>query len=84
MEILRLLYSRRCPLANSTQPNCQFNYKAIYSQSPLQNSAELIVLTVVVITSRHGPNGKLRSSIVACICVARERVYRAVAYKRVA
>jgi hypothetical protein len=38
MEIQQLLYSRRhCP-ANIPQLNCQLNYSAISSQSPLQNS----------------------------------------------
>jgi hypothetical protein len=37
MEILQLLWSWRCPLANIPQLNCQVNYSAVSSQPPLQN-----------------------------------------------
>jgi hypothetical protein len=38
MEILQLLCSRRCPLDNTPQLNCQLSYSTISSQPPLQNS----------------------------------------------
>jgi hypothetical protein len=40
------------------------------SQPPVQNSATLIAPTVLVITSRHGPHRKHRSSVVAFVSVA--------------
>jgi hypothetical protein len=70
MKILQLLWSRRSPLVNIPQLNCQFNYRAKSSKLPLQNSTELIALTVLVITSRHGPRRKRRYSIIACVFVA--------------
>jgi hypothetical protein len=70
MEILQLLCSRcYCP-ANIPLLNCQFNYSAISSQAPLQNSTELIALTALVITSRHGPHRKHRYSTVAFVFIA--------------
>jgi hypothetical protein len=48
MEILQLLRSRRCPLANNPQLNCQLNYSAISSQPPLQNSTDYIIVKVKV------------------------------------
>jgi hypothetical protein len=41
MNILQLLLSRRCLLVNIPQLNCQVNYIAISSQSPMQESTEL-------------------------------------------
>jgi hypothetical protein len=71
MEILQHLWSRRCPLVNTPQLNCQLNYSATSSASLAElNSTQLIALTVLVITSRHGPHRKHRSFIVACVLVA--------------
>jgi hypothetical protein len=69
MEILQLLCSRRCPLANIPQMNRQLNYRVISSQPLLQNSTQLIAPTDLVINSRHGPHRK-HCSIVACVFVA--------------
>jgi hypothetical protein len=83
MEILQLLWSRRCLLANTPQLNCQISYSAISSQHPLQNSTELIAPTVLVITSRYGPHRK--EVLLLRLCpLRRERVYQALAQKRVA
>jgi hypothetical protein len=68
MEIVQLLRSRRCPLANTPQLVILLNY--ICSQPPLQISTEIIALTVLVITFRRGPHRKHRSSIIACVFVA--------------
>jgi hypothetical protein len=70
VETLQLLCSRRCPLANTAQLNCLLNHSAICSQSPIQNSTELIALTILIITSRHEPHRKHSSSTVACAFVA--------------
>jgi hypothetical protein len=40
MEILQLLWSRHCPPVNTLQLYCQLNYRAIFSQPPLQNSTD--------------------------------------------
>jgi hypothetical protein len=40
VEILQLLCSRHCPLANTQQLNCQLSYSTISSQPTLQNSAD--------------------------------------------
>jgi hypothetical protein len=50
MEILQLLWSRRCPLVNSPQLNCQINYSAISSQPALHNSTELKAKVKVKVT----------------------------------
>jgi hypothetical protein len=72
MEILQLLCSYHyCPV-NIPQLVIPINYSAISSQPPLQNSTELIAPTVLVITSRHGPHTKCRSSIVVCVFAAME------------
>jgi hypothetical protein len=38
MQILLILWSRRCPFVNTPQLHCQLNYSTISSQPPLQNS----------------------------------------------
>jgi hypothetical protein len=69
VKILQLLWSRHCPMVNISQLNCQLHYSSIASQPPLQNS-EMIAITTLVITSRHGPHTKYHSSILACTFVA--------------
>jgi hypothetical protein len=70
MENLQLLCSGcYCP-ANIPQLKCQLNYITISSQPPLQNSTELNITTVLVISSRHGPHRKCRISIIAWVFVA--------------
>jgi hypothetical protein len=68
MEVLQLLWSRRCPLVNTPQ----LDYGAISSQPPLQNSNELTPPPVPVITSRHERHRQRRSSIVSSVFVAVE------------
>jgi hypothetical protein len=70
MEILQLLWSHHCPLANTSQLIIPINYSAISSQPPLQNSTELITPTVLVITSQHGPHRKHRFSVVVFMSIA--------------
>jgi hypothetical protein len=48
----------------------RFDYSAISSRPPSQNSTELIAPTVLVITSRYGPHRKHCSSNVALVSVA--------------
>jgi hypothetical protein len=62
MEILQLLCSLCCPLANTPQLNCQLNYSAISSQPCLQNST-----VVFKITPRHGPCRK--QPLCCCRCM---------------
>jgi hypothetical protein len=45
------------------------NYSAISSQTPLQNSIEIIAPTVLVVIYRHGSHRKRRSFIIALVSV---------------
>jgi hypothetical protein len=56
--------------SNTSQLVIPLNYSAMFSQPPLQKSAQLIAPTVLVIISRRGPRRKHRSSIVAFVSVA--------------
>jgi hypothetical protein len=70
VEILQLLCSHHyCP-ADITRLICQLDYSPISSQPSLQNSTELIALTVLIMTSQHGPHKKHHSSIVTCVLFA--------------
>jgi hypothetical protein len=56
--------------ASRAELNCQPNCSAISSQSFFAKFNWLIAPAVLVITSRHEPNRKHHSSVVACVVVA--------------
>jgi hypothetical protein len=61
---------RSLEIASNSRDSSASRAQVLSSQSPMQNSTKLIVLSVLVITSRRGSHRKHNSSIVECVYIA--------------